>query len=205
MSDRLILASASPRRADLLTQVGIRFRAVPANTREPRADEGEPPEQFAIRAALVKALDVAERERGICLGADTIVVVGDRIFGKPRDDEDARAMLGDLSGRWHRVITGMALALLEQESVPQGWSEKEGCWTTVETTRVRFRELDRGEIARYIATGEPMGKAGAYAIQGVGAGLVDSIEGSYTNVVGLPVARLIEGLRDRVVWPGRRY
>ncbi len=201
MSDRLILASASPRRADLLAQVGIRFRVVPATATEPRADEGEAPEHFAARAALVKALDVAGRERGICLGADTIVVIGDRILGKPRDDEEARAMLGDLSGRWHRVMTGMALASIGEGSVPAGWSEREGCWTTVETTRVRFREFDSGEIDRYVATGEPRGKAGAYAIQGVGGGLVASIEGSYTNVVGLPVVRLIVGLRDWMEWP----
>jgi len=199
--EALILASSSARRRALLEQIGVPFQVTPARIDEPLPRRSEAPGPFAIRAAHAKWRDVARRRAGTCLGADTIVVIDGRILGKPTDDRHAASMLADLAGRSHRVVTAMALSAPDQGAVPPGWQAREGCWTIAVTTAVRFRALEPAEIARYVATGEPRGKAGAYAIQGIGGGLVASIEGSYTNVVGLPVAVLLEGLRTRLVWP----
>ena len=179
----IILASSSPRRREFLKQLGIPFMIV-----VPRVDEQpekrEEPGHFAWRLAVDKALDVASRVPGksIVIAADTIVVLGKTILGKPKDPADAQRMLKMLSGREHEVITGVC--------VMSGKKKK----SFVTSTDVVFKKLTKQEIDFYIASGEPMDKAGAYAIQGIGSFLVREIRGSYTNVVGLPVAELLDVL-----------
>ena len=204
----IILASASPRRAALLTQIGLPFRLVPSTLDENgaclrrsrrlpvRRQTGgrqawpeSPSEDFEARAchlARAKAEEVAARiGRGLVIGADTIVVCEGIAFGKPRDGDEARTMLLRLAGRTHQVITGVAV--VEAET---GRAEVAGA-----VTAVRMRPFDPAEIAAYVATGEPLDKAGAYAIQGRGALLVEGIEGDYSTVVGLPLVTLAELLR----------
>lgn len=187
MAYKLVLASASPRRKQLLADSGISFEVQPADIDEtPR--RGERPEQFAARAAREKCqycLDsLGADNESVVLAADTIVAIDERILGKPVDGEDAKRMLTELSGKEHRVITAYCLA------VPSVALKIERSIST----RVFFRELDRETISDYVATGEPLDKAGAYAIQGAGAALVSAIEGSYTNVVGLPLAEVVVDL-----------
>jgi septum formation protein len=184
MKKQLILASASPRRAELLRDAGIAFRIEVSNLEEAR-EPGEAPRAYAERLARDKARVVAQRFPGDqVLAADTIVVVGDAVLEKPADAVDAARMLRELSGRAHEVTTGVCLVVHRKEDVRS------------ETTRVFFRELSEKDIAGYIATGEPMDKAGAYAIQGGAARWVENIEGDYNNVVGLPVALVTQMLRD---------
>jgi len=181
----LILASASPRRAELLRSAGIPFTVDVANIAED-AIPGESPVDHAERLAREKAEVVAKRNpEKIVLGADTIVLVDDQILGKPRDPQDAARMLRMLSGREHQVITGVCLVEDGQSSVAS------------ETTRVTFSEITEKEIGDYIATGEPMDKAGAYAIQGIASRWIPRIKGDYSNVVGLPVALVHKMLRER--------
>ena len=176
---RLVLASASPRRREILATLGIAFDVDPSGASEDARGEG--PEALARRLARDKALEVSRRsgERFV-LGADTIVVEGGRVLGKPVDDEDARRMIARLTGGWHEVITGVALArggaVLEDLAV---------------TTRVHMLPMDAARIDRYVATGEGRDKAGAYAVQGVASGFCDRIDGSYSNVVGLPAAETV--------------
>lgn len=172
----LVLASASPRRAQLLEQAGIPFQ-VDVSDIEEILDPAWSPAEAVVELARQKARDVAVRYPGgeVVLAADTVVVVEGRIHGKPRDEADARRMLAALSDRWHEVYTGWCLVLPEGERVG------------VERTDVHFVPLDEETIARYVATGEPLDKAGAYAIQGRGSLFVDAIRGDYHNVVGLPV------------------
>jgi septum formation protein len=178
----LILASASPRRAELLRSAGIPFTVDVANISEEVAP-GESPVQHAERLAREKAEVVAKRNTGkVVLGADTIVVVDHQILGKPRDVQDAARMLRMLSGRSHEVITGVCLAFLDT-----GNKKLE---TRSEQTKVHFAQLSPEHIEDYIATNEPMDKAGAYAIQGIASRWITKIEGDYANVVGLPVALL---------------
>lgn len=178
----LILASRSPRRADILRAQGIAFEVVPARVDE-RPRPGEVPDRLAVRLALEKARYVARtRPRAVCLGCDTIVVHEDRILGKPADDAEAVAMLEGLAGRTHTVVSAVALVC----------SEVEHAESRAQSTRVRFRALPREEVGRYVATGEPRDKAGAYGIQGWGALLVEGIEGCYFNVMGLPLQSLRE-------------
>ncbi len=173
---RLVLASRSPRRADLLTRAGYEFEVAPADIDE-RLLDGETPAAHVRRLARAKAALVArDHPESIVLGADTVVVVDDVMLGKPADDADAAGMLRRLSGRTHEVLTGVAL------HTPSNHRYE------VASTRVTFRELIAGDIAWYVGSGEPAGKAGAYAIQGRGSRFVTRIDGSYTNVVGLPVA-----------------
>ena len=177
----IILASASPRRRELLSQAGIPFEVLPGNVEEDLARLGGSPAEKAMQLACEKAGSVADGcAKGLVLGADTIVVVDGSIFGKPSDEADARRMLKELSGREHSVITG--LALIDTRS-----GESRTCY---EETTVRFARLADNEIDAYIRTGEPFDKAGAYAVQGRGALLVEGIEGCYSNVVGLPLMRL---------------
>ncbi len=172
----LILASASLRRAELLRAAGIAFEIVPAEVDE-RPLTGEAPAAYVERLAREKARAVASQHpHDAILAADTTVVIDGLILGKPADDGEARAMLARLSGRTHVVLTGVVLIRDGGES------------SAVETTRVRFAPMSDGDIDWYIASGEPRGKAGAYAIQGLASRFVDRIEGSYSNVVGLPVA-----------------
>ena len=182
----LVLASASPRRAEILRAVGWPFEAVPADVDETRR-EGEAAEEFVRRLAREKAETVAaQRLFGLVLGADTTVVVGREVLEKPRDEEDARRMLRSLSGRWHEVLTGVALVRAESGRAVVG----------VERTRVRFAEMTEEEIAWHVQTGDVLDKAGAYAVQGRAALFIEAIEGDYWNVVGLPVRLVYELARE---------
>ncbi|MDW8321944.1 MAG: Maf family protein [Armatimonadota bacterium] len=179
----LILASASPRRRELVALLGIPFRVEPADIDETPPD-GHSPEEVARTLAREKALVVSRRQhRGIVLGADTIVVCDEAILGKPRDAEEALQMLRRLNGREHQVLTGVALL-----DVVDGVVVREQCEAVC--TRVWFRRVDEEHLRRYVATGEPMDKAGAYGAQGYGSTLIERIEGCYFNVVGLPVSRV---------------
>lgn len=183
----IVLASASPRRAELLASAGLPFVVVPSSVVEERLPD-EPPDAFVRRLAAAKARDVAAARsrstRDFVLAADTDVVLDGDVLGKPRDEDDARAMLARLSGRVHDVVTGY-------EVYDAAAGRADGA---VVRTRVEFAALGRGEIDAYVATGEPMGKAGGYAIQGRAAGMIRRIEGSYTNVVGLPLREVLETL-----------
>jgi len=185
-SPDIVLASASPRRRELLQSVGIPFAVVPSRAPE-EVLPGETPEEHVLRLSKDKAREVADRPEvpgRWFIGSDTIVLRDDAILGKPKDTADAALMLRSLSGRSHRVLTGYAVFDRRSGATVAG----------VVSTLVRFKELTEEEIAGYIATGEPLDKAGAYAIQGIGAFMVLGIEGSYTNVVGLPLCEVVEVL-----------
>ena len=188
MSEQIILASASPRRKELLEQIGLEFEVIPSNAAEiVRPDET--PEDLVVRLSLDKATEVANRQDCVgrwFIGSDTIVLCNDQVLGKPVDKQHSAEMLRMLSGNQHQVISGYAI--LDRKTGEQR--------TEAVCTAVRFRELTDEEIARYIATGEPADKAGSYAIQGLGVCFVASIEGSYTNVVGLPLCRLTLALKE---------
>jgi septum formation protein len=179
---QLILASASPRRYDLLKRLGVGFVAVESGIDETRLNLTGLPEDRAVAAAAAKARRVADcfADQWV-LGADTIVVLEDQIFGKPGNEADAARMLAELSGKVHRVVTGVALCRRRGPDLEE--------WTECETTRVRMGILSEREIAAYVDSGEPMDKAGAYGIQEKGAFLVQSVEGCYFNVVGLPLRK----------------
>lgn len=173
----LILASASPRRRELLAQLAVPFAVIPADVDE-QSLPAEAPTAYVRRLAQTKAQHLAQRfPDALVLGADTVVVLDGEIFGKPGSVETARQMLTRLSGRQHTVITGLALLQQSRQLVRLD---------TV-STLVRFRSLSQEAIERYVATAEPFDKAGAYAIQGAAAAFVESLEGCYTNVVGLPL------------------
>lgn len=185
MHKPVILASTSPRRRELLTLAGIAFTVVPSPAEEPAPDAGELPAAYAARMARLKAAAVAELQpEAIVIGADSVVAVGDVILGKPRDAAEAKRMLTLLSGRVHQVVTGCALF---------GLGEQPEIFTV--STDVAMTPLSEAAIDAYVATGEPMDKAGAYAIQGRAAAFVTEIHGSYTNVVGLPLAEVARLLR----------
>jgi septum formation protein len=190
----LVLASASPRRQELLRNAGILFIVQPADIDE-TPQPAERPREYAERLAREKALAVWEkRPQDLVLGADTIVVVDDMILGKPRDAADAARMLRSLSGHVHQVITGVCIV----GPVANGASPADNhAEISSETTLVTMNELSDDEIRTYVATGEPMDKAGAYAIQGMASRWIPHIEGDYTNVVGLPVARVYRMLIER--------
>ncbi len=191
MDNRLILASASPRRDELLKTLAIPFEVVPSLVEETRVD-GEGPSQAAIRLAELKAREVRGRYPGrIVLAADTIVVLDGQMLGKPKDIGDAREMLSRLSGRLHVVITGFCLI--------DGSSDREIARAVA--TEVKMKRISAAELEGYLSSGEPLDKAGAYAIQGTGAFLVEAITGSYSNVVGLPLAEVCEELKQLGVYP----
>ena len=184
VSVKVILASGSPRRRQLLDLIGIEHEVSPSNIDESMRAR-ETPRRHAERLAREKASAVATRQPDkITVAADTIVVINRKVLGKPRDAEDARRMLATLSGREHTVITAVAVA--------RGRKIR----SAVEEVKVRFRRLRDDDIDAYLATGEPMDKAGAYGIQGFGATIVESVNGDYFAVMGLPLARLIMLLRD---------
>jgi septum formation protein len=188
----LILASASPRRQDLLRSAGIAFTVQPADIDESPLP-GEIPRGYAQRLARVKALAVARLHlQSFVLGADTIVLVDEVILGKPKDVADAARMLRMLSGRTHEVITGVSLARPVSNREPHDRELR----TEVQSTQVTMSELSDDEISQYIATCEPMDKAGAYAIQGIASRWIPRIEGDYSNVVGLPVELVYRMLRE---------
>jgi septum formation protein len=184
---KLILASASPRRAEVLRDAGISFSVLSSATDETPVP-GETPQQHVQRLANAKAELVAARSVGpaIVLAADTVVVLESQILGKPRSTDEARRMLELLSGRTHSVVTGVSLVRLPEMDRRQ----------FVETTLVHFAKLSRDDVSRYLATEEPYDKAGAYAIQGRAGRYIPRIEGCYFNVVGLPLARVAAALRE---------
>jgi septum formation protein len=179
----LVLASSSPRRKELLTWAGVAFEVSPGEVDESQQPD-ETPMDYVRRLALDKVQEAAERHPGrYVLAADTVVVLDDAVMGKPRDKDDARNMLSRLSGRSHRVITAFCLV------DPDGGRHKGHVETDVE-----FRRLSVEDIERYINSGEVWDKAGAYAIQAQGASLVNNVSGSFTNVIGLPLANVLEVL-----------
>jgi septum formation protein len=180
---RLVLASGSPRRRELLSAAGFTFDVRSVDVDE-RREDGEPAAAYVERLARAKAQAAAGRDpdRAV-IGADTVVVVDDDVLGKPRDGSDATRMLRLLSGRAHDVLTGVAVV----------WRGR--TTSHVERTTVWFAPLSEGDIAWYVGSGEPMDKAGAYAIQSLASRFIPRIEGSYSNVVGLPVASVVELLR----------
>lgn len=187
-SAAIVLASASPRRRELLAQVGLKARVVPADVDE-TVLPGETPQAHVVRLSVAKALAVAGQvDTAGCffVGSDTVVVRDGSILGKPVDAADAAAMLRSLSGRAHEVVSGYAVHDRRSGRTLSG----------AVVTRVWFKELTDGEIAGYIASGEPFDKAGAYAIQGLGAFMVPRIDGSYPNVVGLPLCEVIAALEE---------
>ena len=197
---RLLLASRSPRRSHLLREAGYDFDVVPADVDERRLPD-EPPRDYVVRLARAKAvavtpgagLDADDRagDDRVVVAADTIVVIDGDVLGKPADRDEAAAMLRRLAGQTHEVLTGVAVAAGERVLV------------TVEMTRVTFAAMEPDRIAWYVATGEGDDKAGAYAAQGLGSRFVERIEGSYTNVVGLPIARVEVLLRELAGWDRR--
>ena len=190
-SPRLVLASASPRRRDLLLQLGLPHEVEVADVDE-AVLVGESPEAHVERLAGDKALAVAPLAAdGLVLAGDTVVVSRGRILGKPRTREEAIEILLELSGRSHEVFSGLALVA--------GQGAERRCLTRHDRTRVTFRSFDRQVAELYVAAGEPMDKAGAYGIQGLGAALVTSVEGDYTTVVGLSVSGLMK-LLDEAGW-----
>lgn len=185
--EEIILASASPRRSLLLKQWGIPFRVLPSDIDEESLNLSGTPWEKAEKLALAKAKSVAIKiENGLVLGADTIVVLDNTIFGKPKDNHDAYNMLESLSGKYHEVITGVAIVNAANDFHK----------TAHEKTKVFFTPVTDTDIRRYIDTGEPRGKAGAYAIQGKGALFIEKIEGCYTNVVGLPLVLINKLLKE---------
>ena len=189
---RVVLASASPRRPELLGMIGIAHEVDPADIDE-SVRAGESDTDYALRLATEKGVAVAARHPdALVIAADTIVVVDGRIFGKPVDWADACRMLRVLSGRTHVVHTAVAVVRDAGRRVE----------SEVESTRVTFRELDDSEVAAYVATGEPMDKAGAYGIQGYGATIVERVEGDYFTVMGLALRQLVS-LLERVGVPYR--
>jgi septum formation protein len=195
----LVLASASPRRQELLRAAGIAITVQPTNIAEVPKD-GEAPKACAERLAREKAWAVfKDRPNDVVLGADTIVVVGAEILGKPKSAADATRMLRLLAGRNHQVTTGVCLMGPPTNSGSGEASKGEGSLgdTRSETTVVTMAELSDDEIRNYVATGEPMDKAGAYAIQGIASRWIPRIEGDYSNVVGLPVALVYRMLKER--------
>jgi septum formation protein len=184
MSSRLILASKSPRRYELLKQVGLDFEVIPSSVKEDFVQK-ESPADHVIRLAEAKARDVARQYPGHwVIAADTVVYINGPILGKPKDREEAVEMLHRLSGREHWVLTGYSVCHLEKRK-----NDKEAVQTAV-----KVKGLTPGEIEWYVQTGEPFDKAGGYGIQGIGSFMIESIRGSYTNVVGLPLCELIQML-----------
>ncbi|MYA76623.1 MAG: septum formation protein Maf [Gemmatimonadetes bacterium] len=186
---QIVLASSSPRRSDLLRQIGIAFEVVPPDVDESQYSFDGDPAGTAERLALAKAKSAAGRvdARGrLVLGADTVVLFEDEVIGKPKDAEDACAMLQRLTGRSHRVLTGFAL--LDPRT--------DRAVTAHEWTAVSMRELTDAEIRAYVDTGEPLDKAGSYGAHALGAGLITRVEGCFYNVIGLPLARLLMTLEN---------
>ena len=185
LCEKLILASGSPRRKELLTAAGWEFEAITAGIDE-SLRPGEDPATYVQRLARSKAEAVAEKlDHGLVLGADTTVVVDNHILGQPEDDRDATRMLQLLNNKWHEVLTGVAVVRAGGESR-----------VDYETTRVRFAEMSEQEIDWYVSTGEARGKAGAYGIQGAAGLFIKEIEGDYFNIVGLPIRLVYELIKN---------
>lgn len=186
LREKLVLASSSPRRTELLNRAGWPHEVMVAGIDESVRPQ-EQPAAYVQRLARSKAEAVAQLlDEGVVLGADTTVVIDNQILGQPGDDADARRMLNLLNGKWHEVLTGVALVRVGGETR-----------VAHETTRVRFAEMSESEIDWYIASGEPVGKAGAYGIQGKAALFIEEIEGDYFNIMGLPI-RLVYELAENL-------
>lgn len=190
----IILGSSSPRRQAMLRELGLTCRIIVPDILE-EVRPGESADAFAVRAAREKAEAVARsiEERAVVITGDTVVVLGERIMGKPVDRDEACHMLRSLSGRHHQVMSGLCVAEVEQGLIQHATCE-------LVSTDVAFRELSDVEIQQYVDSGEPMDKAGAYAIQGGAASMVARISGSYTNVIGLPLAELVTILKRDFGW-----
>jgi septum formation protein len=188
---KFILASASPRRRELLTSIGLDFEVLPSHVPEIH-QEGEAPEEYVARLSRDKAYAIAKSHPSRwVIAADTIVILGEQLLEKPADPVDAMRMLGTIAGQTHVVYTGVTLVNLDAAHHE----------TRVAESEVRMLPLSPAEIEWYVGTGEPLDKAGAYAVQGIGAMFIDSIHGSYTNVVGLPLATLFLMLRRAGIDP----
>jgi septum formation protein len=188
---RFILASSSPRRRELLASIGVEFDVVPSHVPEERR-AGEAPEEYVARLAREKAEAIAKQHPSRwVIAADTTVLLGDQLLEKPVDASHAKRMLATIAGRTHTVYTGVTLQNVERQ-----YSD-----TRVAESEVRMLPLSQSDIEWYVKTGEPLDKAGAYAAQGVGAIFIDSIHGSYTNVVGLPLALLFQMMRKAGIDP----
>ena len=190
---KFILASSSPRRRELLTSIGMDFDVIPSNIPEER-EQGEAPEEYVARLSREKAEAIAAKhaDRWV-IAADTTVLLGEELLEKPVDAADAARMLATIAGRTHIVYTGITL-----QNAASSYRE-----TRVAESEVRMLPLTAEDIDWYVRTGEPLDKAGAYAVQGIGAMFIDSIHGSYTNVVGLPLALLFQMLRKAGIDPLR--
>lgn len=189
MAERFVLASASPRRRELLEQVGAEFEIIPAVGEEVMASSE--PQEAVMELSAQKAAEVAGRlqgEEAVILGADTVVAYEGQILGKPRDEAEAERMLSLLCGNTHSVYTGVTIIRMQN-------GQTERC-SFYEETKVTMYPMDREQILAYIRTGEPMDKAGAYGIQGKGALFVEKINGDYNNVVGLPVAKVFQTIES---------
>jgi septum formation protein len=188
---KFILASSSPRRRELLTMIGLDFEVIPSHVPEIH-QPGEAPEEYVARLSRDKANAVASEhpERWV-IAADTTVFYGEQLLEKPTDPADAERMLAIIAGRTHIVYTGVTLV-----NASRGWRE-----TRVTESEVRMLPMSGSDIAWYVRTGEPLDKAGAYAVQGVGSMFIESVHGNYTNVVGLPLATLFQMLRKAGVDP----
>ena len=188
---KFILASSSPRRRELLTSIGLDFEVIPSHVPE-EYQRGEAPEEYVARLSRDKAQAIAEKHPGRwIIAADTTVLLGEELLEKPVDRADAARMLATIAGRTHIVYTGVTL-----QHAARGWHD-----TRVAESEVRMLPLSAAEIDWYVKTGEPLDKAGAYAVQGIGAMFIESIHGSYTNVVGLPLALLFQMLRKAGIDP----
>ena len=200
---KLVLASASPRRREILAAAGLEFDVIPSAVREAQKP-AEQAEEFVNRIALEKAMDILTRlpapYRRPVLAADTVVVVERQMLGKPASPEDAARMLRLLSGKEHRVLTGVCLVMAREEGLAEKTIARD---LRLAVTTVRFAPLSETEIAEYVATGEPLDKAGAYGIQGRASQFVESIHGCYFNVVGLPMALVYQMLQKLGAETGR--
>ena len=181
----IILASASPRRKEILENTNIKFDIISSSIEELVLD-GESPCQMVMRLAFEKGIDIASKYKSnLVISADTIVVLDDNVLGKPKDEEEARQMISNLSGRTHQVITGISLINLEKNKKIIDYV----------ISNVKFKKLSKDDINDYIKTKESLDKAGAYGIQGYGALLVEEIQGDYFNIVGLPISKLSDLLK----------
>ena len=181
----IILASASPRRKEILENTNIKFDIISSSIEELVLD-GEAPCQMVMRLAFEKGIDIASKHKSdLVISADTIVVLDDNVLGKPKDEEEARQMISNLSGRTHQVITGISLINLENNKKIIDYV----------VSNVKFKKLSKDDIDDYIKTKESLDKAGAYGIQGYGAILVEEIQGDYFNIVGLPISKLSDLLK----------
>jgi len=180
MQKKFVLASASPRRVQLLNKIIKKFKVIPSRVKESEIS-AKTPEAFAVKAAIAKAEDIALKHRNaIVIGADTIVVLGKKILGKPKSKKEAIAMLESLAGKTHKVITG--IAIVDSETFEK--------YADYEITKVKMKKVADKEIIDYVKSGKPMDKAGSYGIQEIEEIFIDKIEGDYNNVVGLPVGKL---------------